>query len=177
VNEHIFTAIVTDDEAESLLAVEEFYDTGAFTDDLGRHAGTAATTAATETAAATAEAITAAAKAIAATTEAVTTAPEAITAAKSSAEAVAAAKSSAEVIVPEAVTLIPATTLPAAPTIETHAVLVFPKSPRIHQDSQLGAARESHSLPGLRGPTSDHIANLALLRVVFHSLGCVFVDD
>ncbi len=59
VNEHVFAAIVTNDEAETLLAVEELDDTLAFANDLGRHAAT--------TAAAATKAATAAAEATAAT--------------------------------------------------------------------------------------------------------------
>jgi hypothetical protein len=115
------------------LPVEEFYDALAFANDLGGHpAPTAATTAAeaataaAETAAATATA----AEAIAAA-EAATTAAEAITAisAATAAAELVAATISAKIFVPEAVALIPATALAAAPTIKTHAVLVFQYRP------------------------------------------------
>jgi hypothetical protein len=129
VHEHILTAIVTDDEAEALLSVEELYDALAFANDLSRHSAPTATAAATETAAATKAAATAAAEAVAAA-EAAATAAEAITAisAATAAELVAATIS-AEIFVPEAVALIPATALAAAPTIKTHAVLVFQYRP------------------------------------------------
>jgi len=133
-HEHILAAIVTDDEAEALLPVEEFYDALAFANDLGGHpAPTAATTAAeaataaAETAAATAtaaEAI-AAAEAAAAAAKAVT----AMSAAATAAAEVVAATISAEIFVPEAVALILATALAEAPTIKTHAVLVFQYRP------------------------------------------------
>ena len=57
-NEHVFGAIVANDETETLLPVEEFYDAGAFADNLSRHASTAAAAATTKSAAAAAEAAT-----------------------------------------------------------------------------------------------------------------------
>src|ERR671912_1032359 len=42
VDEHVLTAVVTDDEAEALLRVEEFDDTLALADDLRGHSATAA---------------------------------------------------------------------------------------------------------------------------------------
>jgi hypothetical protein len=130
VHEHILTAIVTDDEAEALLSVEELYDALAFANDLSRHSAPTATAAATETAAATKAAATAAAEAVATAEAAATAAAEAVTAisAATAAELVAATIS-AEIFVPEAVALIPATALAAAPTIKTHAVLVFQYRP------------------------------------------------
>jgi hypothetical protein len=131
VNEHILTAIVTDDEAETLLPVEEFYGAFALADDLGGHSTTAAaaTAEATTAAAEATSASAAAAKAIAATTEAA--AAKAITAATitatTTAEAVTATEI-AEVIFAKTVALVPAA-LPATPTIETHAVKIFPNSP------------------------------------------------
>jgi hypothetical protein len=53
VHEHILAAIVTHDESETLLRVEELHDALGFTDDLGRHSAPSAATAAAETAAAT----------------------------------------------------------------------------------------------------------------------------
>ncbi|VVT01877.1 hypothetical protein SPHINGO391_350305 [Sphingomonas aurantiaca] len=93
VDEHVLAAVIANDEAKALLRVEELYDTGAFADDLGRHA---ATTAAAAIAVAAAEPVAAATKAAAA------------------AELVVAAA--------EAVALIAATpaTVPAATFIETH---------------------------------------------------------
>jgi hypothetical protein len=54
VNEHILPAVITDNEAEALLRIEEFYDALAFADDLGRHSAACAatSTAAAETSAA-----------------------------------------------------------------------------------------------------------------------------
>src|SRR6185436_2618026 len=54
VHEHVLAAVVADDEAEALLAVEEFDDTLGFADDLGRHAAAGAAAAETAAAAATA---------------------------------------------------------------------------------------------------------------------------
>src|SRR5690606_29285537 len=56
VHEHILAAVIAHDEAEALLAVEEFDDTGAFANDLGRHAAASAAAATTEAATAAAEA-------------------------------------------------------------------------------------------------------------------------
>ena len=113
-DENIFAAIIANDKAETLLAIEEFYDTLAFADNLGRHRRT--TTAGTAT---TAEAITA----TAAATEPVSAAAKA-----AATEAITAAEAAAtEIIITEAVALVPATALPAAPTIKTHAVQFFPK--------------------------------------------------
>ncbi len=87
-NEHVFGTIVANDETETLLSVEEFYDAGAFTDNLGRHAATttAATAAAAKSAAAAAEAATvtestaAAAKSVSAETAAILESAEPTTA-------------------------------------------------------------------------------------------------
>jgi len=144
VHEHILAAIVTDDEAEALLTIEEFDGALGFANDLGGHAATAAASATTEaataaavtTAAATAEAITAAAVAAAAATETVATAAvttaaaaatEAITTATETAAEIATAEAAA--VFAKAVALILAAALPAPPTIETHAVKIFPNSP------------------------------------------------
>jgi hypothetical protein len=88
VHENVLAAIVTNDEAEAFLRVEELYNALAFADDLGRHSATAAA-AATEAAAAT----TAAAEATASTAAvaAATTTAEAIAATAAAAESVAAA--------------------------------------------------------------------------------------
>jgi hypothetical protein len=141
VHEHVFAAIVTDDEAEALLPVEEFDDALAFADDLGRHAATTAATAAKTTAAA--EAATTA-KAAAVTTaetatvaaEAAATAAEAIAAAETAAEA-AAITTTIEVVVAETVALVLAA--PAAATsIKTHALLVTFASPQDQSDKHVG---------------------------------------
>ncbi|NIJ15597.1 hypothetical protein FHS54_000546 [Sphingobium vermicomposti] len=140
VNEHVFRAIITNDEAEAFLSVEEFDYAGAFADDLGRHTATAATTAAEA-------ATTAAAKTAAAAAETAATAAEAVTAA--TAEAIAAAKAAAitaeaatitaavEIVVAEPVALILAA--PAAATsIKTHALLVTFASPKTKSDKHAG---------------------------------------
>jgi hypothetical protein len=133
VNKHVLAAIIAHDEAETLLRIEEFYGAFALADDLGGHSTTAAAATAEATTAAaeatSASAATAAAEAIAATTEAA--AAKAITAATitatTTAEAVTATEI-AEVIFAKTVALVPAA-LPATPTIETHAVKIFPNSP------------------------------------------------
>ncbi len=139
VNEHVFTAAFLLDEAEALLAVEEFHNALASANDLRRHpAAIAATTtaaaraaeAAATAAAEAAAAIAAAEAAASATTAAVTaatTAAAAITAAITAAETAAtteaittaaAAAERIEVIFAETVTLIAA---PAATSsIKTH---------------------------------------------------------
>jgi predicted tellurium resistance membrane protein TerC len=119
------------------LRVEEFYDAGAFADDLGRHAATAAATTAAEAATTAAAAITTAA---AAAEAAATAATEAIAAAKA-ATATAAAKAApvfksaaaaaVETVIAEAVALVPATSaaIPAAPSIKTHCPVRLPDRP------------------------------------------------
>jgi hypothetical protein len=136
VHEHILAAIVANDEAEALLAVEEFDHAGAFADDLRGHAtATAASTTAAEAATAAAAETTAAAtaaKAIAAAAEAVTTATETIAAAT---ETVTTAEAAAtEIVTAETVALVAATptAIPAASFIETHALFVFPARPNRH---------------------------------------------
>ncbi len=131
VHEHVFAAIVADDEAETLLRVEEFDDARAFANDLGRHAptGTAAAATAETAAAATAEAIATTAESVAAT-EAVTAA-EAIATAKAATEAVTTAEAAIKAAIAETVALVPAApaAITAAPFIETHALFVFPVRP------------------------------------------------
>jgi hypothetical protein len=138
VNEHIFAAIVANDEAEALLRVEEFDGTLAFTDDLRRHAATgAASTEATAPAAAAAAAEAAAAEAATTATIAATTAAEAAAVAEATtttAEAAAvtetAIKASA-ILSTEIVALVTAATtaVTLTPSIETHKIqtLVCPK--------------------------------------------------
>jgi hypothetical protein len=159
VNEHVLAAIVANDEAEALLAVEELYGALGFTNDLRGHAAAAAAaTAAAETtaaaaaiataAAATAEAIATAAEAVAATAEAIA----ATTVAAATAEAIAAATVTAATtttitavaVIAEAVALVPAAALPAPPSIETHAVQIFPK-----------LIRPVHEKPTRRGPLTN----------------------
>ena len=145
-DEHVFTAVIANDEAEAFLTVEELYDALAFADDLRWHAATAAraTTAAAKTAAAAtaAEAITAA--------EATATAAETITtvAAATAAAKLVSATKSAEAFVSETIALIPATALPAAPTIKTHAVLVFLNVAQYPCKTRSRALRANPKVPG-----------------------------
>ncbi|WCM26376.1 hypothetical protein NDN01_20585 [Sphingomonas sp. QA11] len=128
------------------MTVEEFNHAGAFADNLGRHAAATATAATTEAATAAAAETTAAAataaKSIAATAETVATATESITAA---AETIATAEAAAtEIIAAETVALIAATptAIPAASFIETHALFVFPASPKSpYQHARAGRKR------------------------------------
>jgi len=134
VNEHILAAVVTNDEAEALLRVEEFYDALAFANDLGRHS---ATRAAAETAAAAgtaAEAATAAAAAISATAAAaaeaaagaIATAAAAAAVAKATAESATitgtAVESSKLFATTETIALVTAASaaVTLTPSIETH---------------------------------------------------------
>ena len=115
VNEHVFRAIVTDDEAKALLAVEELYDASAFANNLGWHAAAAATAAA--------EAAT------------ITTA-ETTTISKTTAEAATIA-AAVKIVVAETVALVLAA--PAAATsIKTHALLVTFASPKTKSDKHAG---------------------------------------
>lgn len=146
VDEYVFRAIVTDDEAETLLAVEELDHAGAFTDDLGGHAAaTAAATAEAATTAAKAAAATtaAAAEAAAVTAEATTAAAaktitaETATAKATAITAEAAAATLIETFVAETVALVLAA--PAAATsIKTHALLVTFASPQTKSDKHVG---------------------------------------
>jgi hypothetical protein len=175
VHEHVFAAIVTNDEAEALLPVEEFYDTLAFADDLGRHtATTAAATAETTAAAAEAAAATAAeAAATAAITAAETStiAAEAATAAAEAAAITAKAATTAaeaatvarivEIVVAETVALILAA--PAAATsIKTHALLVTFASPQ-DQIGQTHVGRMTCRIHRRRG-FGNHYINFSAAR-------------
>jgi hypothetical protein len=149
VHEHILGAVIADDEAEALLAVEEFYDARGLADNLGGHpAATAA--AAAETTAATAAAEAAASTAAIATATAAT------------AEAIAAAAESATVtevsaivstiaFVAETFALVSAApaAIPTAPSIETHALFVFPVRPQ----SPIKPKRRTKNA-GVRAPNS-----------------------
>jgi hypothetical protein len=119
VHKHIFGAIIADDETKALLAVEEFYDARALTDDLGGHRRTRCATAATAAAKS--------ATATAATAEAISTASEAITAAAKPVAACCGISTIA--VVTEAVALVPAApaALTATPFIKTHALFDFPE--------------------------------------------------
>ncbi len=142
VHEHVLAAVIANDEAETLLRVEELYDAFAFADDLGRHSATtaaaaaakaAAATAATEaTASAAAEAATATAEAItasaaatkaiaaAAVSTAATATAEPAAVSETAALAVAAAFTTEEIV---ALVTAATTAVPLTPSIETHARL------------------------------------------------------
>jgi hypothetical protein len=131
VDEHVLAAVVTDDEAEALLRIEELDDALALADDLGRHS--APTAAAEASAAATAEATASAAVAAAAVPITAATATIAAPAAESAASAAVAAPllepatgelTGKIVTTAEIVALIAAaaSAIPLAPSIETHAV-------------------------------------------------------
>ena len=110
VDEHVFRAIVTDDEAKALLAVEELYDASAFANNLGCHAA-------------------------AAEAAAITTA-ETTTISKTTAEAATIA-AAVKIVVAETVALVLAA--PAAATsIKTHALLVTFASPKTKSDKHAG---------------------------------------
>ena len=149
VHEHVFRAVITDDEAEALLTVEEFDYAGAFANDLRGHAAAtaaaeAATTAAakaataaaeTTAAAAAAEAITAAAEAAAITTAETTTISE------TTAEAATIVTAAVKIVVAKTVALVLAA--PAAATsIKTHALLVTFASPRLYRMNMPGEWHE-----------------------------------
>jgi predicted tellurium resistance membrane protein TerC len=131
-NEHVLSAVIANDEAETFLAVEEFDRARAFADDLGRHTATRAAAAA-ETAAATAAGTEATAPAAGAAAEAITAAAESVATAEA-----AILKATAEIVATaETVALIPATpaALATASFIETHALFVFPVRPNsTHQE-------------------------------------------
>jgi hypothetical protein len=181
VNENVLTAVVANDETETFLAVEEFDDALAFADHLGRHAaaGTAAaaaSTAAAETAATAtaAEAITAAAKAAAtAAAEAITatTAAEAIAATTATETVTAAAEAAAaiatEAFVTEAVALVLAAALTAPPSIETHAVKVFPNvAPLRRKGICTGRSTQTFQRANQVAPNYCHKAKQDALRAV-----------
>jgi hypothetical protein len=147
VDEDVFAAIVTNDEAEALLRVEEFDDAFAFANDLRRHSSAAAApTAKTAATAAAAAESTAAATAEAITTTAAEATAVAITAASSAAAEAAALLEAATKITCE--TLFAAETFalvaaaPAAvafaPSIETHEPSVLKVSPPTPETNALG---------------------------------------
>ena len=133
VDEHVLAAIVADDEAEALLAVEEFDDAFAFADDLRGHSAAAARSAAAEaaaTTAATAAAITAAATAAAIAITAATAAAAAIRRAIAAAEAAPIATVTAAIaLFAETFALVSAApaALSATPSVETHELNTFPR--------------------------------------------------
>jgi hypothetical protein len=140
VDEHVLTAVFALDEAEALLGIEELDDTLAGADHLGRHAATAATTAAAGAAeaattaaaratkaaaitAAEAAATTASAAAKAATITAAKAAATATTAAETATIKTAAAETTAAVgvesaFVTETIALVASATPP--PSVKTH---------------------------------------------------------
>jgi len=129
-DEHVVSAVITDDETESLLRIEEFDDAFAFANHLRGHAATAATAATAESssAAATAESSAAAAEAAAVTvaTAAAAAAESGAVAESAASAAVAAALLESEFAVlffTETFALVAAASaaIPLAPSIETHA--------------------------------------------------------
>lgn len=141
--ENIFFTIVTDNKAEAFLPVEEFYDTGAFADNLCRHTAAATTaSAAAKSAATTAEPATVATATVAKTT-AITEAAAAITKTATIAEPAAAiTKATAlfwettKIVAAETVALVPAAS--AATSIKTHALLVTFASSQNYSDEHVG---------------------------------------
>lgn len=121
VNEDILGAVIAHDEAEALLTIEEFYDAGAFADNLSRHATTGSAAAAAETTT-TACAITKAAAAEAAAITKATTITK--TAAKTSAALI---RETAKIVAAETIPLVSAA--PAASPVETHALIFTFASP------------------------------------------------
>ena len=144
VHEHIFAAIVPDDETETLLAIEEFYDALALAHYLGRHS--ASTTAA---AAWAAEAATAAETAAISSESAAVTKTAAKTPIISEPAAVAAAamiRITAVTFVAETVSLVLAA--PAAATsVKTHALLITFASSKPNEDM---LTDESHTIPAAK---------------------------
>jgi len=122
VHEHIFTAIIALDEAETLARIEEFHDALALADDLGRHA---ATPAATAKSAATAARATAAKAVTTATAEAVTAAAEPVVAAHA---ALLSAEEWIELVFSEPITLVASPT--ATTSVKTHLCKQTFESPR-----------------------------------------------
>ena len=138
VNKHVFGAIIAHDKAEALLRVEEFYDAGAFTDDLCRHAATRAApgtrAAATEP---TAAASTATKAAAILKTAAASTAAKAATILKATTKPAAARFwKPSEAIFAETVPLVLAAS--AATSIKTHALLVTFASSNPNPDEHVG---------------------------------------
>ena len=121
VDEYVFAAFITLDEAKALARVEELYGAGTFTDHLSRHAaatrGTAAEAAATATTGATAETATVSTAKAAARRA---TKATAITAAKTvtTAKAITATRKRIEAVFTEPVALVTATA--ATSSIKTH---------------------------------------------------------
>jgi hypothetical protein len=171
VHEHVFCAIIADDEAKALLTIEEFYDAGAFAHDLGRHGRTWSATAAAAVSTATAtaaEAVTAAAAETITATEAITSATGAIAAACSGISAIA--------IVTEAVALVSAApaALAATPFIKTHALSDFPEfivrkslEPK-HRTMGTWYSAQNHYAPSSRNSPKKSIPRAILIRRLKH---------
>jgi hypothetical protein len=149
VHEHILAAIVTNDEAEALLRIEEFDDALAFANDLRGHSATAAATktaAATAATAAAAEATAPTAAAVTATAAATIAVATAAAAEAAAPAAVAAALLKSDVtrrfIAEETVALVTAApaAVPLAPFIETHACQTS-VVPQLHKTNALGPRR------------------------------------
>jgi hypothetical protein len=141
VDEHILAAVIADDEAKTLLRIEEFYDALALANDLRGHSAATATTAA-KTAAAT-EATASAAAVAAATAAAIATATaatiaEAATECRPVTEAPAVESAAETVITTKTVALVTAATtaVTLTPSIETHAEIQTLKCPRIEEPTR-----------------------------------------
>jgi hypothetical protein len=118
VDEHVLPAVIADDEAESLLGIEELHHALPFADNLGRHASTAAAETAAIAAATAAES--AAAVTAAAESAAIAKAPAP---ASKAAAILESAAFTVTVFSEEPVALVSSATAAVAPTpsIETHA--------------------------------------------------------
>lgn len=147
VYEHIFAAIITHDEAKTLLAIEELNDAGTFADNLRGHtAATAAATTAAEAAAATTAAEAAATCAITAAEAATITTAETAAVAKTATEATTIAAEAATIgegiktaFTTEIIALVTSTALTAPPSIKTHALQIFPGRPySVSQENCVG---------------------------------------
>jgi hypothetical protein len=120
VDEHVLPAVIADDEAESLLGIEELHHALPFADNLGRHASTAAAETAAIAAAAAAADPAAAVTAAAAESAAIAKAPAS---ASKAAAILESAAFTVTVFSEEPVALVSSATAAVAPTpsIETHA--------------------------------------------------------
>jgi hypothetical protein len=161
-DEHVLAAVIANDEAETLLRVEELYDALAFADDLRGHSATTATAAATKAAAAAtaaAEATATAAAVAAATTAAITEGRPVAEASASAAVAAAAAALLKSYLIAEiaffaedivALVTTAATAVPLAPSIETHEpsellLPAYPKKPTRSGQMARPVAARNHS--------------------------------
>jgi hypothetical protein len=161
-DEHVLAAVIANDEAETLLRVEELYDALAFADDLRGHSAATATAAAAKAAAATtaaAEATATAAAVAAATTAAITEGRPVAEASASAAVAAAAAALLKSYLIAEiaffaedivALVTTAATAVPLAPSIETHEpsellLPAYPKKPTRSGQMARPVAARNHS--------------------------------